>query len=76
MRMLFCVQAYRRTDSGLQRGEAHRYTSATEAEEVGEVLSSRYAGVIVYGVEAKPEWEIWGEPWLLAEFGDVPTLRI
>lgn len=70
----YCVQAYRRSGGGLRKIDLLRFTSATEAEEVGDKLHPHVAGVMIYVLEGDPDTEVWGEPAVWAALGEVPEV--
>lgn len=74
MRTVFCVQTFKRAGRALQPCALIPFESAVEAEEVGERLSGRHDGVLVYAMDCDPEHEIWSEPELFAAHGQVPRL--
>lgn len=74
---IYCVQPFWRNGKGdLAQGrlrqfrdEAGARAAATQAWE-----SSANAGVIAFGITGIPEFDTWGDPWLVASYGDVPEL--
>lgn len=64
----FCVQAFVRRGGELIPGEQRIFTSATEAEDVGETISPYVAGVIVYAIGGGA----WDDGAVLAKHGDIP----
>jgi hypothetical protein len=72
---VFCVQAYERTGLRLAAGRRRLFTSASEAEHVGERLSATVTGLIVYAVEGDPDVELWGEEAVFAKHGIVPRIE-
>jgi hypothetical protein len=72
---IFCVQPYERVGLRLAAGVRETFTSATEAERVGERVGRRSAGALVYAVSGDPDVELWGEEAVFAKHGAVPAIE-
>jgi hypothetical protein len=69
---IYCVQPYRREGKKLVGGDLRQFKTEADARRVGEGTANRAAGVIVYEIEGDAEFDDWGEPRMLAVYGDVP----
>lgn len=73
-RTIFCVQPYRRTVDGLQKGHLRRLLSAEAALRAARAMRHHVSGVIVYWVIGRPDADYWSEPVLIGREGEVPDL--
>ena len=71
---IYCVQPFKRSGARLVPGDARRYTSASEAEGVAELLKGRVAGLVLYAQAVEPDLECWHEPEVMETWGEVPEL--
>lgn len=73
-RTIFCVQPYRRTADGLQKGHMRRLLSAGAALRAARAMRHHESGVIVYRVTGSADADYWSTPVLIGRAGDVPDL--
>lgn len=73
-RTIFCVQPYRMTADGLQKGHMRRLLSADAALSAARAMRHHESGVVVYRVTGSPDADYWSSPVLIARAGAVPDL--
>jgi hypothetical protein len=72
MKTVYCVQAYGKKGRTLTKGALRQFGTEQEAADVGQLLSRRVVGVVVFSVSGEPAADYWEEPRLLATHGEVP----
>lgn len=68
----FCVQPFDYKGKRLTNGQMRTFTKEADALRVGENAAPRHAGLLVYRIEGDAEFDDWGEPKVLASYGEVP----
>ena len=74
---LVVVVAFDRNDDGnlVPAEEPRQFTTEASAKSAAETLSRKHAGVIAWSRSADPEIGEYGEPTVLAQYGDVPEME-
>lgn len=72
---IYCAQAFWRRGGRLIGGEVHRFVSCERAESGGDILLTGADGVAVFSVEGHPDEDLWGEPVLISQRGDTPSIE-
>lgn len=74
---LIVVMAFDKDDDGhlVPAEEPRQFTSEASAKSAAETLSRRHAGVIAWSRTADPEIGEYGEPTVVAQYGDVPEME-
>lgn len=68
----FCVQTFWRDGERIERHALKHYPCEGTARRAAKSPFQGASGAVAFAVHARPEHGIWGEPRLLAVFGDVP----
>ncbi|MHB8285952.1 MAG: hypothetical protein ACYDD1_14920 [Caulobacteraceae bacterium] len=71
-KITYIVQPYWRSGKGLQPGTGKRHENEEKALQDGRMMESRNAGVVVMAVEYDADCDFFGEPRLIATYGEVP----
>lgn len=70
---LYCVDTYERAPRGKLKVLDHREVkTADEAISKATYMQAKVAGVLAYSIDADHEFEDYGEPRILARFGETP----
>lgn len=74
---LIVVMAFDRDDTGelVPASEATQWPDAERAKRAAQALSSDYAGVVAWSREADPVIGEYGEPVVIAQYGEIPTME-
>lgn len=70
----YCVQAFTRSGEKIVPARMAHYPSADDACAAAERAAEQGAGALAFEFVGRPECDIWGEPKLLARFGNVPAV--
>lgn len=73
---VYCVQTYWRDRRRLNMGDLRQFMKEDEARSAGERSALRQDGVIVYALTGEPEFDYWGEPRVLATYGETPVASV
>lgn len=71
-RKVYCVEDFKRTEAGYDRGHAAQHASETAARRAGRARLPYASGAVIYLLEGYPDHDAWSEPEVLAALGDVP----
>lgn len=69
---IYCAQPFWRRERGLEPGLVHQFMTEERARTGGEILAGSAAGVAVFSLTGEPDVDYWGEPVMIATFGDTP----
>jgi hypothetical protein len=71
-RTVYCVQTYSHRACVLVASQIERFRSETEATRQANYLRPRVSGGVIFSQEVDPEFDVLGEPCLLAAYGELP----
>ena len=69
---IYCVQTYWKDWRRLNTGDLRQFKEEIKAKAHAERASRRQDGVILYAVDGDPLLDFWGEPRVLATYGETP----
>lgn len=69
---IYCVQTFEQKGGKLVQAGLRQLKAKSEAERIGANSADKFAGVLVYSVDADPEFNDWGDPVMIARYGQAP----
>ena len=69
---IYCVQTFEHKGSKLVQAGLRQVKKKEEAARIGAYSAGKFVGVLVYSVDADPEFNDWGDPVMIASYGQVP----
>jgi hypothetical protein len=68
----FYVQTFERKGARLIQSSIREFKTPVEAMRNGDVLSDKRSGVLVYSIEVDADADDWGDPVMMAHYGELP----
>ena len=68
----FYVQTFERKGARLIQSSMREFKTPTEAMRNGDVMSDKRSGVLVYSIEVDADADDWGDPVMMANYGELP----
>lgn len=69
---IYCVQTFEHKRGKLVQAGLRQFKKQAEAERTGAYSSDKFVGVLVYSVDADPEFDDWGDPVMIKRYGETP----
>lgn len=70
---IYCARAFWWRGGKLKGGEVHQFLNEERAIAGAEALYTGAHGVAVFTVTGYPDVDLWEDPQLVAEYGEVPA---